>query len=322
MKSLKKKIVAGLMVAMCFAPCFSENICESAEGDSFSSRQTDVKNSSEVYELLLNVFAAQRKLDFQTAITYADQGVERYPDIAYFYYLRAGLFKYPKINKQNEIVQNLDKAIKLDPNFADAYLLRAEIFAKDKEYEKALEDCNRAIELEPGRIYSYRIRANIYKLRGENDKFFEDCSKVIELEPDYATGEYFERANYYYSQGKYDDVILDCNNLIVGCEKAIAAKSKNNKSEKDGKGKKADVNMSDLMSALFPGQAETAARAFDVVSKMMILPNAYVLRGKAYYEQGKYKEAIEDGKKALSLERTAMGAQRLIDLSERALKNN
>lgn len=325
MKNMKKIITACVVAVSCFMPCFYENVCESAENENFENAQIRAEASSEVYELMLNIFEAQRTQDISKGFEYIEQGIERYPDIAYFYYLRGGFCKYPKLNKKEEIVQSLDRAIELDPNFADAYIMRAEAFIGNNQYDKALSDYNRAIELEPDRAYPYRGRASIYKKYGEADKVFADCKKVVELDPDYSTAEHFELTGYLYSKGKFDEAIAECSKMIDECKKAIESAKKGNNSTKGGNSSKeaikTSVPMSALMCTFFPAQEEEVGRAFDVVIKAMHLSNVYVLRGKSYYELGKYEEALEDGKKALSVEKTTMGAQRLVDLSERALKN-
>ncbi len=323
MKSLKKKIVAGLIVAMCFAPCFSENICESAESMTFHEEQVNINGSSEVRELLRNVEKAERKRDALKAFAYAEEGIKRYPNLAYFYYLRAGLCQHYDIKKRSEMVQNLDKAIELDPNFANAYILRAEFFAQEKQYDKAIADYNRAIELEPARAYPYRTRAAIYAVLGEKDRALADYSRVIELEPDFATTEYFRRANLYYSEGKYDEAIKDCDMLINWAKEFTDSKDTKALEDKLGKyGKKSHLTMSEMMFILFPGQREAVGRLFDLMGRVMCFPDVYVLRGKAYYEQGKYQEALADGEKAMALNKQAMGAQRLVDLAKRALEQH
>ena len=325
MKNMKKIITACVVAVSCFMPCFYENVCESAENENFENAQIRAEASSEVYELMLNIFEAQRTQDISKGFEYIEQGIERYPDIAYFYYLRGGFCKYPKLNKKEERVQSLDKAIEMDPNFADAYIMRAEAFMDNAQYDKALSDYNRAIELEPDRAYPYRGRASIYKKYGEADKVFADCKKVVELDPDYATAEHFELTGYLYSKGKFDEAIAECSKIIDECKKAMESATKGNNSAKDGNSAKGTIKTSVPTSALictfFPAQEEEVGRAFDVVIKAMHLSNVYVLRGKSYYELGKYKEALDDGKKALAIEKTAIGAQRLVDLSERALKN-
>lgn len=57
-----------------------------------------------------------------------------------------GHLNYYKLDLAKEAV---DEAIKRDPNFSDAYLLRAEIFQELKWEEKVLEDYNKVLEINP-----------------------------------------------------------------------------------------------------------------------------------------------------------------------------
>lgn len=54
-----------------------------------------------------------------------------------------------KLNKNEEAIQNYDKAIELSPNDVDCYCAKAYALLELGEHEQALECYDKAIELEP-----------------------------------------------------------------------------------------------------------------------------------------------------------------------------
>lgn len=69
-------------------------------------------------------------------------------------------YTYKKINHQKAI-QMFDKAIELNPNNANAYKYRGDVYMRT-DLEKAIKDYTKAIELKPNYISAYSSRAAIY----------------------------------------------------------------------------------------------------------------------------------------------------------------
>jgi len=77
-----------------------------------------------------------------------------------------------------------DKAIKLNPDNADAYCERGDFYYELDEYDKAISDYNKAIELAPNDAYAYYSRGIAYRKRGEASKEVSDLEKCIGLSTD------------------------------------------------------------------------------------------------------------------------------------------
>ena len=137
-----------------------------------------------------------------------------------------------------QALDDLNKCIELNPNFADAYNSRACIYFHDlKDYEKAIEDNTKMIELEE-REYphasrdAYWNRADCYSFLKNYEKAVADYTKAIEIhilgdeelkselgEGEYFVGdEYFEihlgRGNAYLNLKEYEKAILDFDKII------------------------------------------------------------------------------------------------------------
>lgn len=313
---MKKIFVACMTASMCFFAGIDSNVCESTEISSIKTEYAGDLSQSGKYELLRKVFDADGRMDFLTEYQYVNEAIAKYPDVAFFYYLRSDLSKHPKINKREDEIKNLDKAIELDPNFSRAYESRGYYYYKQKQYDKALEDYDKEIELAPGSAFPYRMRSIIHKTRGEKDKVFEDDNKVIELAPDYSVIEQYARASVYYSKGKYDDAISDCTRVIVVCEKIKKAREKN-KSYLGG----SLIRVDGGYYTPLPGTGEELFKVLETASAEAVWPMAHTLRGNAYYAQGKYQEALDDARKAAAQKVGAKEAEALIEKAEAALKS-
>src|SRR5579872_5067163 len=73
-------------------------------------------------------------------------------------------------------------AILLKPDYSDAYLLRAQAYAAQRELEPAETDFTHVIRLEPQSARGYSGRCEVYYLFKDYQKAIADCGKAIELD--------------------------------------------------------------------------------------------------------------------------------------------
>ena len=67
------------------------------------------------------------------------------------------------------------------------------------ESDIAIEDCDKAIQLNPDLTDAYVVRGNAYRDKGKFDIAIMDYSKAIRLKPDYVDA-YIVRGNAYNSK--------------------------------------------------------------------------------------------------------------------------
>ncbi len=67
-------------------------------------------------------------------------------------------------SNSKEKLKFYNMAIKLNPNFVDAYFNRADLYKELKEYHKAIQDYNKILELDPKDKDCYNNRAIVYYL--------------------------------------------------------------------------------------------------------------------------------------------------------------
>lgn len=96
---------------------------------------------------------------------------------------------------------------------ASAYYERARKFSQNHQYEDELDDLNKAIDLDPNFAEVYMERANLYALNLPKEKggymaAVADYSRVLELEPMDDQARHL-RAMDYEQLGQYDNAIAD-----------------------------------------------------------------------------------------------------------------
>lgn len=116
------------------------------------------------------------------AIVDCDRVIEQEPVNYQAWYLRAKAKK--AINDLPGSIDDLKGAIAAKEDFADGYLLRAEILLEMKEGEKALSDVEKVIDLvEEGDETAHLLRGRIYELLGNEEAATNEYQEVLELNP-------------------------------------------------------------------------------------------------------------------------------------------
>ena len=329
MRELMRKIFVCLVAVVCFSPWMVENVCESFRVVNGSQITLFAKVEPVAMESIVNVMTAKNEEDFLKALEFVNQDIELYPDKAIFYFIRSELYKKERLNNRKARLEDLDKAIELNPKFARAYSLRADEYFDDREYDKAIAYYNKVIELEPENVYPYRRRADVYTHKKDYDKVLEDCSTVIDKAPYSCVMEYYQRAKIYYQKNQYDEAIQDCNVIISGDEGSDtkiprhsdysfvmdSSDDSQGKSTGEANDKKLDVKLFftvEKNGCEIPAQEEYAFAQLNDKIRESILPLAYLLRGKAYYKQGKYQEALDDGNRVLEDENIFAEAENIM----------
>ncbi len=121
------------------------------------------------------------------------------------------------LGKYKEAIENYDKAIELNPKYADAYNNRGNAKLHSGKNEEAIEDYNKAIELDP-QYDTYYNRGNAKLHSGKNEEAIEDYNKAIELNPKYAKA--------YNNRGFTKSDLGDFKEAIEDYDKAIKLNSK------------------------------------------------------------------------------------------------
>ena len=82
----------------------------------------------------------------------------------------------------DKAIPDYDKAIKIDPKYAEAYVARGDAYEMTGKYDKVIANFTEAIENDP-KFAFYYTRGNAYRVTGEYDKAIADYTKAIEIDP-------------------------------------------------------------------------------------------------------------------------------------------
>ena len=81
-------------------------------------------------------------------------------------------------------IKDYDVAIKLKPDFVQAYYNRGLAYHENVNFDLAIKDYSKAIELNPELFHPHNNRGNAYRQKGDFDSAIEDYGKAIELNPE------------------------------------------------------------------------------------------------------------------------------------------
>lgn len=135
--------------------------------------------------------------------------------ISYLLFIVPILFAF-KSHERTKIWEN-DKTlwtdvIKKNNNVPQAYNNLASFELENNNIEKALLDVNKALKLKSNYADAISNRGNIYSQMGQNDLAFIDFDRAINLKPH--ADAYFNRANLYAKTSQYNKALKDYSESI------------------------------------------------------------------------------------------------------------
>ena len=168
-----------------------------------------------------NEFLASQKLDegnklqyqknYHDAIKCYDEAIRLNPNYFDAYY-NLGL-TYRKLNDLKQAIAEYTKAIKLNLNFTYAYINRGNAYDDLGEHYRAISDYDKAIQIDPNVAGAYYNRGLAYHNLKNFKQAIQDYSKTIELNPSYKEA-YNNRGNAYFNLQDYESAIKDYNKAI------------------------------------------------------------------------------------------------------------
>lgn len=86
------------------------------------------------------------------------------------------------LNKINDAYTDINKAIALDKNSVDAYVIKSMIGVKNMDYPNAIDDVSRAIIVEPDNKDLYRLRGSYYIKFGQYSNAISDYNRILMID--------------------------------------------------------------------------------------------------------------------------------------------
>lgn len=166
----------------------------------------------EAVNALRRGMALSEKKEHDKAIAEFSEAIRLAPDYAQAFNGR-GLAWATKRNF-DKAIEDYNQAIKLAPNVTFIpYMNRGSVFRETMQFEKALADFDKAIELAPKRAEPYEARGYTWLLQNEIDKGIADLTEAIRFDPKLVTA-YVSRSNAWLAKKDYDKAIVDQTEVI------------------------------------------------------------------------------------------------------------
>jgi tetratricopeptide (TPR) repeat protein len=158
------------------------------------------------YVFILAVLSFQRTKIWLNSGTLWTDCVSKYPtaDVAYD---NLGVY-YRSIKQNDKALENYNKVLAINPNYALTYNNRGNIYFETGQDELALADYNKAIELDSSGVKRYTNRALIFLRRQEYAKAEKDFEKALQLDSNFYMI-YFNRGIYYDVVNQSEKAIAD-----------------------------------------------------------------------------------------------------------------
>ena len=118
-----------------------------------------------------------------------------------------------KLGRNEEAITSLNRAIDLWPNYAEAYNNLGKVLIDFGEYKEAVANLNQAIKLWPDYAGAYNNLGNALENLSKYEEAISSYNKAIELNPDDA-GTHNNLGNALKGLGKYEEAISSYNKAI------------------------------------------------------------------------------------------------------------
>lgn len=198
------------------------------------------------------------------------------------WFKRGIVLRYTEKNNP-EAMKAFDKAIEIDPNYAQAYVGRAAIYNDWEQYDKALKESEQAIKLAPNLAWGFNNRGAAHTGLMNYQAAIQDLNKAMVLAPKFAWP-YCNRSWTHWRMKKYQQALEDANKAIELDPKLSYAYFNRGK---------ALVSLNHLQEAIK-----------DLDKTIELNPTfswAFFWRGHALLRTDKTEKAVEDFKRAASL---------------------
>jgi tetratricopeptide (TPR) repeat protein len=169
---------------------------------------TDPHNAREAFDAGMRLMRATR---YDQAILNFNRAVDIEPDFADAYRMRARA--YVAQSDPDPAIRDFSKVAELQPSDASAFTELGFVHLDKKEYPAAIADADRATALDPKLSRAYNLRANARRGAGDLRGAIADYTKAVELEPN--LDNYFQRAATYQRLGEHKLAVDDLDKAIA-----------------------------------------------------------------------------------------------------------
>ena len=166
------------------------------------------RNAREAFDAGMRLMKATR---YDQAILNFNRAVELDPGFAEAFRMRARA--YVAQSNPEEAIRNFTRLSELRPRDALALTERGFAYIDKKDYVNAIADADRALALNPKLARAFNLRGIAHRSAGDPRKAVEDFTKALEQEPN--LDNYFQRATTYQDLGEHQLAVADFTKAVA-----------------------------------------------------------------------------------------------------------
>ena len=242
---------------------------------------TEKKEYEELYNKAEALCSPDKCNDPQKTIEYLNEAIRLKPDYSEAYHVRGRAYLH--LEQYHLTINNCNEAIRLKPDDFRPYINRGIAYEYLEQYQEAMKDFSEGIRLKPDNFLAYLNRGNLYANLKQYQLAINDADEAIRLKSD-NFGPYFLKGRVYFILGNYNEAINNFNEVIH---------------------LKPDNFQSYLNRGVIYSSKKQYQQAIEDFNEAIRLKSdnfvPYFLRGIVYDQLGNYNQAIADYDKAIEI---------------------
>ncbi|MBW4625037.1 MAG: serine protease [Brasilonema octagenarum HA4186-MV1] len=151
-----------------------------------------------------------KKQDYKGAIADLTEAIRLSPNYANAYYNRGNIRR--ELGDKQGAIADYNQALRINPNYTDAYYGRGYVRSDLGDKQGAITDYNQALRINPNYANIYQNRGNAHADLGDKQAAIADYNQALQINPNYA--------NAYYNRGVTRTELGDKQQAIADLHKA------------------------------------------------------------------------------------------------------
>ncbi|MCB8764119.1 tetratricopeptide repeat protein [Planktothrix agardhii] len=144
--------------------------------------------------------------EWDQAIATCQKALKLQPDLAEAYKIQGNALQI--LGEMSAAIRCYSKALEIQPQYPEVYANLGSLYAQEERLEKAASYYQQAVSLKPDFAGVYRNYAKVLTQMGQLESASQCLEKAYSLEPEKATAEeHFNLGNTRFKQGRFDEAI-------------------------------------------------------------------------------------------------------------------